>query len=526
MKRRFFDEPIDFEWQEGAGSPVWRARTPDASALQALAVAVHRAGGRLAALWGSDVRALGECPAEGGFCLHCVFGIEADHLWLTLELAAGAPAYHDLAGIFPAAGRMQRAVHDLLGLVCLGGDERPWLRHGGWPADWHPLRHDAGAIGGVVNEQSDYDFVRVGGEGAHEVRVGPIHAGIIEPGHFRFAVIGERVLRLETRLGYQHKGIERLLVGKTVEEGARLFARICCDATCAYAWAYAMALEAACGVTPPARALGLRALMLERERIANHLNDLGALGNDAGLAFGQVHFSRLKEDWLRMNGRLSGHRFMMDGIIPGGVACDPDAAALAELLEQGEHIGREVRALQKIYEDHAGLQERFQSTGAIDADLAQEFSLTGLTARTTGLALDLRAHHEGGAPPAPWAALEVRPVTDTTGDVAARVAVRFGEIYESLRLLRLLVAGLPGGECAVALPGVARASGLGIVEGWRGEVLCGVELDGAGRLARVHPHDPSWQNWLAVEQAAVHDIIADFPLINKSFNLSYSGVDL
>lgn len=526
MSRRFFDEPIDFEPQRSAGPPLWRARTPDVLALQSLAVAVHRAGGRLAALWGSDARAVGESSEERGFRLHCVFGIEAGHLWLCLDLPEGAAAYHDLAGIFPAANRMQRAVHDLLGLVCLGGDERPWLRHGGWPAGWYPLRHDAGAIDGFANEQSDYDFVRVGGEGAHEVRVGPIHAGIIEPGHFRFAVIGERVLRLEARFGYQHKGIERLFAGKTVEEGARLLARICCDATCAYAWAYAMALEAACGVTPPARALGLRALMLERERIANHLSDLGALGNDAGLAFGQVHFSRLKEDWLRMNGRLFGHRFMMDGIVPGGVARDLDAAALAELLEEGERIDREVRSLQKIYEDHAGLQERFQTTGAIDADLAREFSLTGPAARATGLALDLRAGREGCAPPAPWAALEVRPATETTGDVAARAAIRFGEIFESLRLLRLLAVGLPDGERAVALPAVARASGLGIVEGWRGEVLCGVELAGDGRLARVHPHDPSWQNWLAVEQAAVRDIIADFPLINKSFNLSYSGADL
>jgi Ni,Fe-hydrogenase III large subunit/Ni,Fe-hydrogenase III component G len=518
---RFFDEPIEFDKQPGIGSPVWRGHADNGEALQAFAVAVHRTDGRLAALWGSDERL-----RSGGFRLHCVFGIDAGHAWLSLDLPADRPTYPDLAGIFPAANRMQRATRDLVGIAHEGGDQRPWLRHGAWPEDWFPLRHDAGEGTGFTNAPSDYDFVQVGGEGAHEIPVGPIHAGIIEPGHFRFSVIGERLLRLEQRLGYQHKGVEKLFVGKNIADGARLAGRISGDSTCACAWAYAMAAEAACGVSPPPRALMLRALMLERERVANHLGDLGALGNDAALAFGFSQFMRLKEDWLRLNGKLFGHRFMMDRIVPGGVALDLEAPGLSSIVEQCDGIGREVKELKKIYDEHAGLQDRFATTGAIDAALARELSLSGLAARATGLILDGRAHRTGYTPPPPWAMLGVRPATDERGDVAARAAGRFAETFESLRLLREIAVGLPDGELRAELPPLAGAQGLGAVEGWRGEVVVGLQLDGEGRLARVHPHDPSWQAWPALEHAVMKDIVPDFPLINKSFNLSYSGADL
>ncbi|MBX3648816.1 MAG: NADH-quinone oxidoreductase subunit C [Rhodocyclaceae bacterium] len=518
---RLLDEPIEFTPQTGSAAPVWSGRATDGAELQRFAIAAHRAGGRLAALWGADERL-----RKGGFRLHCVFGLNEGHARVGLDLPAQNPACLDLAGIFPAANRMQRATRDLVGIAFEGGDQRPWLRHGAWPADWFPLRHDAADGVEFPNAPSDYDFVQVGGEGAHEIPVGPIHAGIIEPGHFRFSVIGERVLRLEQRLGYLHKGVEKLFGGRSIADGARLAGRVSGDATCAYAWAYAAAVEAACGVPPPPRALMLRALMLERERVANHLGDLGALGNDAALAFGFAQFMRLKEDWLRVNGALFGHRFMMDRIVPGGTALDLEAPALRTIADQCDAIGREVKDLRKIYDEHAGLQDRFQTTGAIDADLARELSLTGVAARATGLILDGRTHRQGYTPPPPYAALGVRPATDERGDVAARVAVRFAELVESLRLLRKLADGLPEGASCVEVPPLPGGSGLGVIEGWRGEVLVGVSLDGAGRLARVHPHDPSWQIWPALERAVLRDIVPDFPLINKSFNLSYSGADL
>ena len=534
------DTTIEFTAQPGVGAPLWYGHVPSGEELKTFAAAAHLSGGRLAAIWGEDRRRNG-----AGYRLHCVFGLATGHAWVGLDLPADAPSYPDLSGIFPAANRMQRATRDMVGIATDGGDQRPWLRHGAWPADWYPLRHDAEAekgarlefnesqnsslapfSAGFENFPSDYDFVQVGGEGAHEIPVGPIHAGIIEPGHFRFSVVGERVLRLEQRLGYQHKGVEKLFIGADLSHGARLVGRVSGDSTCAYAWAYADAVEAACGVESPPRALLLRALMLERERVANHLGDLGALGNDAAFAFGLTQFLRLKEDWLRLNARMFGHRFMMDRIVPGGVAADVDAPALAALVEQCGVIGGEVKRLRALYDGHSGLQDRFATTGVIDAALARELSLTGMAARASGILLDGRAHRQGYTPPPPYATLGVRPVTDERGDVAARVAVRFDEIAESLRLLREIAVGLPTGEARIEIAPVAGASGLGVIEGWRGEVLVGVQFDDDGKLARVHPHDPSWQIWPALEHAVMKDIVPDFPLINKSFNLSYSGADL
>ncbi|MRR49746.1 MAG: Ni,Fe-hydrogenase III large subunit [Rhodocyclaceae bacterium] len=518
---KLLGQDIEFSPQEGVGAPVWIGTAASGAELRLFAQAVRAADGRIAAIWGSDCRLHGR-----GFRLHCVFGIDAGHAWVSLDLRPEAPVYPDLADIFPAANRMQRATRDMVGIATASGDQRPWLRHGGWPEGWYPLRHDAPDLGEFANKPTDYEFVQVGGEGAHEIPVGPIHAGIIEPGHFRFSVIGERVLRLEQRMGYQHKGVEKLFIGKDIDFGARLVGRVSGDSTCAYAWAYACATESACGVPPPPRALALRALMLERERIANHLGDLGALGNDAALAFGLMQFLRLKEDWLRLNGEVFGHRFMMDRIVPGGVAADLDPAALRAIIDQCDVIQREVAELKTVYDEHSGLQDRFLTTGIINPDLVRELSLTGMAARATGMLLDGRAWRQGYEPPPPYVGLGVRPASDERGDVAARVAVRFLEIFESLRLLREIIVGLPAGATRVELPPVSGGKGLGVVEGWRGEVLVGVNLDSVGKLARVHPHDPSWQAWPALEHAVLRDIVPDFPLINKSFNLSYSGEDL
>jgi Ni,Fe-hydrogenase III large subunit len=389
-----------------------------------------------------------------------------------------------------------------------------------------PLRHDAGEPPVHQNQPTDYDFVKVGGEGAHEIPVGPIHAGIIEPGHFRFSVVGERVLKLEQRLGYQHKGVETCSSAPTSRAARNWSAVYPAIPAAPTPGPMPMRSRPPAALSLPPRALALRALLLERERVANHLGDLGALGNDAAFAFGLTQFLRLKEDWVRLNARVFGHRFLFDRIVPGGVACDVDAAALNAIVEQCAAMEPAVKALRGLYDEHAGLQDRFVTTGIIDSDLARELSLSGMAARATGMLLDGRAHRQGYTPPLPYATLGVRPATDERGDVAARVAVRFDEIFESLRLLRLLAVGMPAGATRIELTPVPGGRGLGVIEGWRGEVVVGVDFDAAGTLARVHPHDPSWQAWLALEFAVLRDIVPDFPLINKSFNLSYSGVDL
>jgi Ni,Fe-hydrogenase III large subunit len=499
--------------------PTWHGKT-DAAGWKAAAATVAQARGRLLALWASGG------GAQETSAVHAAYALAGGLLWLELPLATDDPAYPDLAALFPAAGRMQRAAADLSGVSAVGAaDTRPWLNHGAWPAGFFPLRHPAESAphNGAVR---DYPFVRVEGDGVHEIAVGPVHAGIIEPGHFRFSVVGEKVLRLEERLGYTHKGIEQRFTGLPPLEGYRLAGRVSGDSTVAYAWAYCMALESAAACEIPQRAQWLRALLLERERVANHLGDLGALGNDAGFGVAMAQFSRLREDWQRLAGKVFGHRFMMDCVVPGGVTFDLAADAAPRLEAQCDAIAGELQSLRTIYDEHAGLQDRFAGAGRVSADLAARLGLTGMAARASGQSRDLRCDQ----PWAPYDALAVKAVTHAGGDVAARVAVRFDEAFESLRLIRAIVAGLPPGQVRTEVQlALVAARGAGWVEGWRGEVLVALELDGQGgqvRVRRCHCHDPSWQNWPVIEHAVIGNIVPDFPLINKSFNLSYSGHDL
>jgi len=503
--------------------PIWRA-TVDPNEWLAAARTVAEADGRLVSLWGTD-RAH---DAPGSQAVSAAYAVREGLIWLDLPLSVSAGFYPDLAPLFPFANRMQRAVADLVGVAAQDArDVRPWLNHGAWPEAYFPLRQESAGQGiGCGANVRDYAFVRVEGDGVHEIPVGPVHAGIIEPGHFRFSVVGEKVLRLEERLGYTHKGIEKRFTQLSPLDAHRLAGRVSGDSTVAYAWGYCMALESAAGTEIPERGSWLRALLLERERVANHLGDLGALGNDAGLAFGLAQFSRLREDWLRLAKEVFGHRLMMDCVVPGGVAFDLDSTSASLVGRQCDAIEREVLALRSVYEEHSGLQDRFITAGRVRPELAARLGLTGLAGRASGQAADLRCDH----PWPPYGMLDVKMATHRNGDVAARVTVRFEETLESLRLIRAILSGLSGGEVrsAVHLPADA-AVGIGWVEGWRGEILIALELDGeAGshRIRRCHCHDPSWQNWPALEHAVIDNIVPDFPLINKSFNLSYSGHDL
>ncbi|MGQ0577626.1 MAG: hydrogenase large subunit, partial [Betaproteobacteria bacterium] len=510
------DFPIELSRLPGA-MPVWRGFV-DAKQWRAACQQVRDKGGRLVALWGSDNEDRGQ-----GWSVHAALTVQSGLLAITLPLRSGG--FPDISDIFPAANRMQRSVFDLLGIPAEGAaDRRKWLRHAAWRADEFPLRKDFDAHHPSPithhDEADDYPFVRVEGEGVHEIPVGPVHAGTIEPGHFRFSIIGEGVLRLEERLGYKHKGIEKRFEQMELKRGALLAGRISGDSTVAYAWAYTMAVESACSVTLPQRALWLRALLLERERIGQHLWDLGFMGNDAGLAFGLAQFSCLREDMLRINMALFGHRYLMDGIVPGGVARDLDAEGIAKIRGEIDTLGNTVALLKGIYEEHAGLQDRFIGCGRVKPELASRLALTGPAGRASGMAWDLRAQF----PPAPYDTFEVRMATHRNGDVAARATVRFEEIAESLRLIDLILSGLPAGDIVAPVADAPQeAFGIGWVEGWRGEVLIALETGADNRIRRLHAHDPSWQNWPALERAVLGNIVPDFPLINKSFNLSYSG---
>ena len=509
---------LDLDYRMLAGAVPAAIADVDAAQWTAGARSAREEGRRLVALWGTDDR-----DRNAGFCVYAAFAMSDGLCVLALSVPASHATYPDLSGLFSAAGRMQRALFDLLGVRAEGAaDSRPWLRHGAWPEGMYPLRRDFAPGYPFDNVQERYPFVRVEGEGVHEIAVGPIHAGIIEPGHFRFSVVGEKVLRLEERLGFVHKGIDKRFEAFTLAEGYRLAGRVSGDSTVAFAWAYAQAAESAAGLAPPPRAPWLRALFLERERVANHLGDLGALGNDAAFGFAFAQFMRLKEEWLRLNAELFGHRMLMDRIVPGGVAADIDASQAGRLASQCDAIGRELAELRSIFDEHAGMQDRFITTGRVTAELAARLGLAGLAGRASGQAFDLRVD----LAIRPYDALAVQKVVYTAGDVATRVKVRFEELAESLRLIRAILAQAPAGEIRSALPQAQPgAFGCGWVEGWRGEAFVALEAGEAGAIRRCHAHDPSWQGWPLIEHAVIGNIVPDFPLINKSFNLSYSGPD-
>jgi Ni,Fe-hydrogenase III large subunit len=498
------------------GAPGLHALEVDAAGWLPALGDVASAGGRLLALWA-------DTPQSGQACVRALLVADPGLLLLSLELPDGHLVFPGVAGLFPAALRMERAIFDMHGMRSTQADMRPWLRHAAWPAHAHPLRDAELPLPPAEPEADAYPFVRVDGDGVHEIAVGPVHAGIIEPGHFRFSVVGEKVLRLEQHLGYVHKGIERRFTELHVLEGHRLAARISGDSTVAYSWAWCQALEACAGVTIPPRAALLRALALELERIANHLGDLGALGNDAGFAFALSQFGRLKESVLRHTEAVLGQRYLMDFVVPGGTALAPSADALRALHEAMPPLVAEVAQLHGILDEHAGVRDRFSGAGQVMPALAQQLGLTGLAGRASGQAFDLRVD----LPCAPYAELAPKKAGSEVGDVAARVSVRFDELLESCRLVGVIAAQLADGahRVEVCVP-PAGSFAVGCIEGWRGPVVVALKLGEGGRVERCHAHDPSWQNWPVLEHAVIGNIVPDFPLINKSFNLSYSGVDL
>ena len=493
-------------WNLAVTGEQWRQATESIAA----------GGGRLISLWASR-------STDGENLVRAAYAADAGALVLTLRLDGSESRYPGIEQSFPSARRMQRAIADLSGLHSTDADRRPWLRHAAWPASFHPLSDTATPDQASPPAIDDYAFVPVEGEGVHEIPVGPVHAGIIEPGHFRFSIVGEKVLRLEQRLGYVHKGIERRFTEMPLLEGHRLAARVSGDSAVAYSWAYCQALEGMSAARVLPRALWLRALALELERIANHLGDLGALGNDAGFAVGLAQFSRLKEQLLRSTEHALGQRYLMDFIVPGGTRADLSATGAADLSACVSSIAAEVETLRAIYDEHAGMRDRFVGAGTVTPALAAKLGLTGLAGRASGQAFDLRAD----MPCDPYSEMAPAKIVRTEGDVAARVAVRFDEVAESIRLVSEIVQHLPDGghRRPVSIPDL-RSWGIGLIEGWRGPVLVSLEAGADGTILRCHPHDPSWQNWPVLEHAIIDNIVPDFPLINKSFNLTYSGHDL
>jgi Ni,Fe-hydrogenase III large subunit len=435
-----------------------------------------------------------------------------------VTIACRSGRYPSVGALHPPAIRLERALRDLWGIEPVGlPDTRPWLDLGFWDVQ-HPLgrRHDAPAA------RAPYAFLPTQGESLHQIPVGPVHAGIIEPGHFRFTASGETVVRLEQRLGYVHKGIEALMAGATLDKAARLAGRTSGDSTVAYALAFAQAVEAATGVEVPPRAIHLRALMAELERLANHFGDIGAVCNDASFSLMHARCGILRERVLRAADSCFGHRLMMDVVVPGGVARDPGAGCTAQVSSLLAEVRRSFPELVELYDNTASLQDRTATTGILPGELARQFGAGGYVGRASGRAVDARKLP--GYPPYDRLRFEV-PVLDA-GDVNARVWVRIREVEESLGLIDQVLQGLPDGAIRAEIkPAGTLREGLGMAEAFRGDVLAWVRLEG-DRVARCHLRDPSWFQWPLLEAVIEGNIVADFPLCNKSFNCSYSGHDL
>jgi len=437
---------------------------------------------------------------------------------IVLSYACTNGHYPSVGARHPPAIRLERAIRDLFGLDAVGApDTRTWLDRGFWD-----VRHPLGKSG-PAQKPAPYIFLPAEGEGLHQIPVGPVHASIIEPGHFRFTANGEHVVRLEQRLGYVHKGIESLMVGATLDDAAKLAGRTSGDSTVAYAYAFALAAETALRIEAPPRAVYLRALMAELERLANHFGDIGAICNDASFAIMHAQTSILRERTLRAADAGFGHRLMMDVTVPGGVARDIAADGIAEikaLLAEARHV---FPRLVELYDNTASLQDRTVTTGIVKPDYVRQWGAGGYVGRASGRSFDARRHIGY----APYDRLDFEVPVREDGDVNARVWIRIREVEQSLKLIDQMLAGLPAGDLRTAVkPSGEICEGLGITEAFRGDVLVWLRLGGNGRVERCHLRDASWFQWPLLETAIEGNIVADFPICNKSFNCSYSGHDL
>ncbi|MDQ0561762.1 Ni,Fe-hydrogenase III large subunit [Rhizobium mesoamericanum] len=474
--------------------------------------------------WNSAANAL----AEGRLTLlglwgerntvHMALLEEADNAVAVVSLEGLEDGYPSVGRHHPPALRLERAARDLTGLEPQDlPDSRPWLDHGRWD-----LRFPLGESVASLPDAPPYEFLRADGESLHQIPVGPVHAGIIEPGHFRFTANGETIVRLEERLGYVHKGIEGLMASADIARAAQLAGRTSGDSTVAYAYAFSRAVEAALGINVPPRALWLRALMAEMERLANHLGDIGAICNDAAFPLMQAHCAVLRERVLRAADAAFGHRLMRDRITPGGVTHDLNPEMVAALRALLAEIRQRFAVLVELYENTASLQDRTVATGRLRPNLAGQYGAGGYVGRASGRGFDARRALRY----APYDVLSFEVPLLVEGDVNARVWIRIREVEQSLSLIGQILDQLPHGPLRSEIPEFNELrEGMALVEGFRGDVLVWLRLAGT-RIDRCHLRDPSWFQWPLLEAAIEGNIVADFPLCNKSFNCSYSGHDL
>jgi Ni,Fe-hydrogenase III large subunit len=458
-------------------------------------------------------------PTENGRVrLWAVLSHDSQSLILPLYCDLEDDRYSSITPHCPEAHWFEREIFEQWAVEPYG---HPWLK----PIRFHaPYRRRNGADGaGGEAEIGVTDFFRVEGEEVHEVAVGPVHAGIIEPGHFRFQCHGEDVFHLEISLGYQHRGVERALAGGPDKRTIHYMETLAGDTTVGHATAYCEAVEALSGVSAPAKAQVLRGIALELERIANHAGDLGALAGDVGYLPTLSYCGRIRGDVLNMTGLICGNRFGRGLVKPGGVGLDVGPEMRDELLTRLEAAEKDLTVAVNLLWSTSSVMARFEGTGALSRKTCDAMGLVGPPARACGADRDIRRDMPLGI----FQLAQIPVSTWHSGDVFARGYVRWLEIQRSIAFVREQLESLPDGAVrSAARPLVPNRVAVSLVEGWRGEICHVVLTDAQGKFARYKVVDPSFHNWFGLAYALRGQQISDFPLCNKSFNLSYCGHDL
>ncbi len=494
--------------------PNRRQVTVTAATLASHAAALLADGYRLALIAGHDD------PDTFRVVYLFVAGRPDRRVELILPANHATPQVPSLAALSFPAGRFERELRDLFGIEPQDHPlPRRLVMHQHWPEGWYPMRRDAGPPPAFGSTDEPYPFVTVGGTGVYEIPVGPIHAGLIEPGHFRFSVVGETILKLKARLWFVHKGIEKLAEGKLIADALPLAERVSGDTTVGHTLAFCQAVEEARDWPVPAQAQVLRAILLELERLYNHVTDIGALCNDVGFGIANAHAQRIREQLLRLNKHVTGHRLLRGAITPG-------ATRVRVLPEPREliAIAADIQQIVDIALGNSVVLDRMTGTAILQPDQARDIGTLGYVARASGIDYDARRDH-----PFTPATTGIAAATHTSGDVLARLLTRASEIQNSVALINELLAGNPPLGAEQTKPtwlAAGRTSGVGLVEGWRGTIAHRIEFVPDGTVSRLKIVDPSFFNWPALPVALADTIVPDFPLTNKSFNLSYAGNDL
>ena len=485
---------------------------------------------RLATVIGTDERKHGN-----GFVIRYVFEKESEDVFVFVVVSLGnTNSFPSIISCVPAAALYEREIKDMFGLVPVGNpDTRPLVLHEHWPQGTYPLRKEFGIKTKIARQQGTYPFVRVEGDGICEIPVGPVHAGIIEPGHFRFSVLGENIINLEARLFYAHKGVEKLAESMTPEEVVSLAERISGDESVANSTAYCQAMEKILQLQVPNRAKKIRTIFAELERIYNHMGTLGGIATDAGFAFGAARLNILKERMMQLNEALCGSRILFGVNKIGGVRCEIGKENQKLLLEKIDETLRDFDKVTVFLKSKASFMDRLKDTGKIPKKTARDLGIVGVAARCVGIDVDTRRNH-------PYASYTVHngrtpqqamqdqiEMEKRTGDAMARYEIRIKEVQDSFDIIRNSL-DLESDGLHVEIPEKMESykSALGYAESHRGQTLHWVMTGESNSISRYKVRTASFCNWPIIEHAISNDIVPDFPLVNKSFDLSYSGNDL